>query len=412
MTQAVQNDAKTHTVPQRMGQNEFIALTAMMFATVSFSTDAMLPAFSEIAQQLTPQAPNRAQLILTTFILGMGIGTFVSGPLSDRFGRKSVMTWGAMLYCASAAVAWMSHSLELLLIARVCQGLGASGPRVVMLAVLRDLYSGRNMARIMSFAMMIFTLFPAIAPLLGEFIMDLSTWRSIFLAFILFSFISWAWMMLRLNESLPQERRRPFRLSAYRDGILELLSHPTVRVTVLVQSLVFGTMFSMLSLVQPVFAETFHHGDSFAIWFGVVAILSGSASLLNAKIVMVLGMRRVVTVMLSLQVVFSAIMVTVVFIQPAQELYFAIFVIWMTTVFFQAGLTIGNLNAVAMEPMGHMAGMAASMIGGIATVISLVLAVPVGQLFQGTPMPLAVAIFLKSLLAVLLMRYLARIEQA
>ena len=183
-----------------MSKAEFIALIAMMFATIAFSIDAMLPALPNIGAELSPEDVNRAQLILTSFVFGMGLGTFVTGPLSDAFGRKPVIVAGAALYILSAGVAWVSNSLELLLISRVTMGLGAAGPRVVALAIVRDLYSGREMARLMSIAMMIFTLVPAFAPMLGAGIIHFAGWRGIFAAFVIFAMIVVLWMSLRLPE--------------------------------------------------------------------------------------------------------------------------------------------------------------------------------------------------------------------
>ena len=164
----------------QMGRAEFIALIAMMFATIAFSTDAMLPALPQIAADLAPDTPERVPLILTSFILGLGLGTFVTGPLSDAFGRKNVVYGGAALYILGTLVAWASQSLEIMLAARVVQGLGAAGPRVVSLAIIRDLFAGRQMAKIMSFVMMIFVIVPALAPALGAVIIGFTDWRGIF----------------------------------------------------------------------------------------------------------------------------------------------------------------------------------------------------------------------------------------
>ena len=171
---------------KRLSRTEFIALMGTIFATVAFSIDAMLPALPEIAAELSPQDANRAQLILTSFVLGMGLGTLVVGPLSDALGRKRVILMGAALYLIGAALAFVAPSLEMILLARVIQGLGASGPRVVSLAMIRDLYSGRAMAQIVSYAMLIFTIFPAVAPLIGAAIIAGFGWRSIFVAFLVF----------------------------------------------------------------------------------------------------------------------------------------------------------------------------------------------------------------------------------
>ena len=181
---------------------EFVAMMAMMVATVAFSIDSMLPAMPDIAAELVPDNPNRAQLILSAFMVGMGLGTLFSGPLSDTFGRKSIVFLGAALYILGAVLAWTAPTIELIVAARVIQGIGAAGPRVISIAIVRDLYAGREMARLISFIMMVFTIVPALAPLLGTGIIELSSWRGIFVAFLVFAFISTTWFGLRLTEPL------------------------------------------------------------------------------------------------------------------------------------------------------------------------------------------------------------------
>ncbi len=393
-----------------MSRGEFIALIAMMFATIAFSIDSMLPALPEIGADLSPNDVNRAQLILTSFVLGMGIGTFFTGPLSDAFGRKRVMYWGSAIYIAASAVAWVSSSLEVVLAARVIQGLGAAAPRVVGVAIMRDLYSGREMARMMSIAMMIFTIFPAFAPMMGAGIIALVGWRGIFLAFILFSLICVAWMGLRLPEPLALENRRPFRGPLLLAAVKEMLTHPTVRLSIMVQTLCMGTLFTMLTMVQPVYDVIFDRADSFPFWFGAVALVSGSASILNAALVVRVGMRRMVTWSLGIQIILSGAMALVPQFNLSLNALFGVFAVWQCCVFFMAGTTLGNLNAIAMEPMGHIAGMAASVIGAVATVLAAAIAAPVGLLFDGSLLPLSGGICIMSAIGFGLMLHMGRIE--
>ena len=375
---------------RRLSLPEFVALTGMMFATVAFSIDAMLPAMTEIANELSPDAPNRAQLIITSFVLGMGIGTLFTGPLSDSFGRKTVILGGAALYILAAALAWAAPSLELVLLARVLQGLGAAGPRVAALAIVRDLYEGRRMAQVMSFAMLVFTLVPAIAPLIGAGIIWLSDWRGIFIAFILFALIVNTWLALRQPETLAPENRRPFRVATIADGVREVISNRQVMLTIAALSLAFAVLFTTLSTTQQVFDQSFDRAASFPYWFAIIALLSGLGSLLNARIVIRLGMRRVVRLTFTAQLVFSAAMALLTLTGALPETaFFALYIIWTTTIFFMAGLTVGNLNALGMEPLGHLAGLAASIIGSLGTVAAVVLAIPIGLAFDGTPLPLA-----------------------
>lgn len=401
-------------MPSAIPRTEFVALMAMLAATVALSIDAMLPALPQIAAELSPDDVNKVQLIVTSFVLGMGLGTFFSGPLSDTFGRKPVMLCGSAVYIVSAFIASRAESLEVLLIARVCQGLGASGPRVVAMAVIRDLYAGRGMAQIVSFVMIVFSLVPAIAPMLGAVVIEIWSWRAVFFGFIGFSAISAIWLALRLPETHAPERRRPFRFHALRSAVVEMFEHPVVRISIVVQSLCFGMLFAILSSVQQVFDITFGRGDTFPLWFGAVAIVSASSGFVNARLVMRLGMMYLVRAMLSVQVVLSAAMILVAVAAAyghiSNDIYFGTFVVWQISLFFQAGMTIGNLNAIAQEPMGHIAGMAASVISSVATVLGVVLAAPVGLLFDGTPLPMSIGIFLQAVAAVILMHVMHRVD--
>lgn len=390
------------TAERRLRQGEFVALMAMLAATVAFSIDAMLPALPEIGAELSPQDINRAQLIITSFILGMGAGTFVTGPLSDRFGRKPVMIWGALVYSAAAAMAWAAPTLEVMLAARVLQGLGAAGPRVVAMAMIRDLYGGRDMARIMSFVMLIFALVPALAPTMGYYVIQSMGWRAIFIAFMVFSIISVLWLGLRQPETLPRESRGSLSVTALASATREMFSYPATRLSVVIQTLTFGMLFTVLSSTQQVFDQTFGHGDTFHLWFGAIAICSASASLLNARLVMRVGMRAIIKAMYTAQIALSVVMVLITLSGAPPWIGFAAYVLWTFGNFFQAGLTIGNLNALAMEPVGHIAGVAASLIAAISTVGAVILAAPVGLAFDGTPLPMAVGVLVFASCALLL----------
>ncbi len=399
---------KRHLSELPMGRAEFVALMAMMFATIAFSIDALLPALPGISTDLTPFEPTRAPLILTFFVLGMGIGTFFSGPLSDAFGRRAVMFWGAGLYISAAFAGWLSQSLEVLLMARVIQGIGASGPRVVCIAIIRDLFAGREMARILSIVMVTFTIIPALAPALGVLIIEMSGWRSIFLAFVVFSLISALWLGFRLPETLPAENRRPLRLPLIIDAMRQMFEHPIVRLSIFVQTLSLAMLFSLLVLIQPTYQYVFDRLESFPYWFGAIALSSALSSFLNAMLVIRFGMRRLVTIALLMQITLSGVVLLGYGHISAQG--FGIFAFWQAFVFFQAGLTIGNLNAIAMEPMGHIAGMAASVIGAVSTMFAAIIASPVGQLFDGTIRPLVGTVFVLACLGFMLMLHMGRLE--
>jgi DHA1 family bicyclomycin/chloramphenicol resistance-like MFS transporter len=394
---------------RRLSQTEFIALLAMLFATIAFSIDSMLPALPQIASELTPDNVNAAQLIVTSFVLGLGLGTFFAGPISDAVGRKPVIICGAVLYVVGAAAAWAAPTLEWLLAARVVQGLGISAPRIVSMAMVRDLYSGREMARVVSFAMMVFMLVPAVAPALGAVIIGAFGWRALFLAFVILAATGCLWLGLRQPETLLPANRRPLRLAALAEAAREALSYRVIVVSIGCQAVILAGLFATLSSTQQIFDVTFGLADSFPLWFALIAVLAGSANLINARLVVRLGMRWLITRALAAQVVLSVVSA----VAMAADLWppglvFPAYMVWTIGVFFMTGLTMGNLNALALEPVGHIAGMAASLVGALSTVIAVALAVPIGLAFDGTPVPLMTGVSALSAAGWLLMRGLPR----
>lgn len=394
---------------QRLSQVEFIALIAMLFANIAFSIDSMMPALPAIARDLALADPNTAQLVLTSFVLGMGIGTLFVGPLSDSFGRKPVILVGTALFIMAAMAAYFAPTIESMLAARVVQGLGAAAPRIVTLAVVRDLYKGREMARVVSFAMMIFTLVPAVAPLIGSGIIALLGWREIFLSFVVFILIAVIWFILRQPETLPPAARKPMQLRPLKQAFTEVMRNRVVLTSVAVQTLVFACLFGTISSTQQVFDTSFGRGDSFPLWFALIAVLSGSASFLNAAVVVRLGMRLLVTWTLAavavVSVVFWGLSISGLL---GQQALFAAYVIWNISIFMMAGMTLGNLNAMALEPMGHIAGMAASVTGAISTILGVAIAAQIGLSFDGTPTPLALAVVVLTAAGYILMKSLPR----
>ena len=382
---------------------ELIAIIAMMAATVAFATDAMLPAFPDISADLSPNDPNRAQLVIASFMVGLGVGTLFAGPLCDAFGRQAITIAGTVIIIFFAIVSALTQSLEVLLVARFLQGMGSAGPRVASMAIVRDLFRGREMARILSFVILVFTLAPVFAPSIGWLLTQGFGWRSIFASFAVFSIISTGWLMLRLPETLPHKERRSLRARELADGLLEVFSNRQVMLAIGCQSLVFAVLMSTLLSSQQVFDKVFDRGAGFPLWFALMAALAAGASVMNAAIVVRVGMRKVVRMALLVHSSFTGMFLIAMIagVLPASWL-FPVGFLWCTSVFQLAGFALGNINAIAMEPMGHMAGLAASIITSVATIASIVIAAPVGQAFDGTLVPLTSATFVLTALALLL----------
>lgn len=368
---------------------EFVALLALLFSTVAFSTDAMLPLMLEMGRELAPQDPARIQLVITVFLAGLGLGTLLAGPLSDARGRKPVILGGIALYMAAAALAAQAQSLEVLLAARFLQGLGAAGPRVVAQAMVRDRYAGAVMARVMSFAMALSVLVPAVAPLAGALIGGAFGWRAIFWSFLVFGLVSALWLGLRQPETLPPALRRPLALAPLWAALSEVLGHARVRLYLAALTFAFAAMFTWISTVALIFGETYGRAAEFPFWFALVALLAAPAALLNARLVGRLGMARLVRAGLAAQLLAALAMAAALWAGVAG---FWAFLAFMIVQFFSVASIFGNLNALALEPLGHVAGMAASVMSGVSTIAAALIATPIARAFDGTPLPLALGV--------------------
>lgn len=384
-------------------RGEFIALMAMMMATNAFSIDAMLPALTEMGEQLSPDAPVRIQLVVLIFMIGMGFGVFFTGPLSDSFGRRKIMIISGGIYMIGAFLAWMAPSLELLLAARFIQGIGASGARVISMAMVRDRFSGRAMAQVTSMIITVFMLVPAIAPSIGAGIIWIGDWRAIFFSFLVFSMAVQTWFIFRQPETLPVENRRPVRLPMMAHAIKEIASISMVRRTVLALSCMFGMMMTTISSTEMVYEQTMGRGEQFPLWFGGAAIFALIAPIINSRIVVRFGMHRISTIVVTGQVLSSGVYLLALETGLIQADAVIWYFLWQVTVFMTISMTMGNLNALVMEPLGHVAGLGASFVAAISTLIGAVIAIPAAAAFDGTQIPLVMSVFAFTIFARLML---------
>ena len=366
---------------------EFVVIISLMMSLTALSTDAMLPALPDIGMDLGVLENNDRQLVVSMMFLGLGIGQLFFGPLSDKTGRKPAVFWGYGVYILGALLAAFAPSFFLLLTGRFLQGIGSSAPRAVTMAIARDRYEGRRMAQVMSFAMTVFILVPMIAPSLGQAVLIFSNWRGIFISFVVIAGITLAWFLLRMPETLADEDVSPFNLGRIWSGFLVIVKNRTSLGYTVSAGLVGGAFLGYLNSAQQIFQEQYGLGDKFPVIFAVISLSIGVAAFLNARLVMRWGMRFLVKwsmiVIIGLAVVGMAVALS---FDGHPPLVFLLGYIILT--FFCVGILFGNQNALAMEPLGHLAGIGAAVVGSAGTLIQMVFGTIIGQQYNGTVIPL------------------------
>ncbi len=377
-----------------MGFPEFVAVIASIMALNPLAMDMMLPALPNIASAFHITIANEPQAVLSTFLIGFGVGQFIMGPLSDRFGRRAVLIDGMALYCIASIVAIMASSFETLLLARVLQGLGTSATRVIATSIVRDCYAGRRMASVMSLAMMVFIAVPVIAPSLGQAVMLLTQWRGIFIVLMLYGALALIWSALRMPETLPVSERKSL---AIRDVLGAFRQTVTNRQTLgyaLAAGGVQGSLFAFVFSSQQVFTEIYGLGRYFPLAFAAIAIGVAVAGFLNARFVGRLGMRVISHGALLGFVAVAGIMLLAV---KMHMLPLPLFVALAALMMFAFGLMFANFTSLAMEPQGHIAGTASSLYGSITTLLGIGIGIKIGQDYDGTLLPFATGFFLCTL---------------
>lgn len=394
-----------------LSQLEFVVLLSLITALTALSIDAMLPALTEIGVALDVGNPNDTQLIVTVFFLGMVFGELPFGPLSDAIGRKAAILIGMVIFSVGAVIAAAASSMEVMLIGRLIQGFGASGPKIASRALIRDQYRGDAMARIMSIIYMVFILIPMLAPAMGQAVLAVAGWRMIFAFFVAFAVIGGVWLSVRQPETLPPERRIPIRLPTLARNAALIVRHPGVMGYTVAVGLIFGAFLLYLSTSEALFRDLYGIEDLFPLYFAILAFGFGLASFLNSKLVMRLGMYRLSVAALVAMIVCGAVFFAVSWgyagVPP-----FPVFMVAFSALFFSAGLLFGNLNALAMQVLGRVAGIGASVVSSLSSLIAFVVAFAIGRFYDGTALPLIAAFTLTGLAALGLSRFARRAATA
>jgi DHA1 family bicyclomycin/chloramphenicol resistance-like MFS transporter len=395
------------TQTRRLPSVEFILLVALLNAMTAMSIDTMLPAIGTIATELRAADSNSRQYIVTAFFAGMALGTLVYGPGSDAIGRKPAIGVGLVFFAVGSLICLFAVNFPMLIIGRLVQGFGASAPRIVSIAMVRDGQAGAAMARVMSLVMMVFMLVPMLAPSIGQLVLAVSSWRMIFLGFLITGLIAGLWLWLRQEETLPPEKRLSLSPTALLAAAGEVLRHPVAMGYTFASGLVFGSFIIYLGTSQQIFAEQYGQGAYFALWFALFAAGIAMAMLVNARLVMRYGMRRLSGLALRGLVALSSAFLVYCLLAGGHPPLWALAAFLLIS-FFCSGLLFGNFNAIAMEPMGRIAGMAAAISGSLSSLIAILTGGVIGQMYDGTVIPLVAGFAVLGLLALLVTKWADR----
>ncbi len=385
-----------------MGFVQFVCLIAALMALGALGIDSMLPNLPAIAGALGVTDENRRQLIITCYLLGFGSAQIIYGSLADRFGRRPVLLCGLGLYVIFSLIAALSRSFELLLAARVLQGIGAAATRVLPVSIVRDCYSGRDMARVMSLSSTVFMAVPVLAPTFGQAVVMVAPWPWIFGALAFFGVVVLTWAALKLPETLHPEDRAPIQPARILRAARITLSSREALGYCLAQTLVFGGLLGFINSSQQVFADAFKAANLFPLVFAIAASFIAIASLLNARLVVRLGMRALSHTALLAYIALAAIHSLVAISGHENLVEFAAL---QALTMFTFGLMSGNFNAMAMDSMGHIAGAAASIQGFITMIGASLIGFAIGQQFHGTVTPVPVGYLVCGLCALAAVLY-------
>ncbi|MDF2367574.1 multidrug effflux MFS transporter [Sneathiella sp.] len=372
---------------KKLGFAEQIILLALMISMVALSIDVMLPALFDISHDLHADDPNDRQYVVAAVFLGLAIGQLFYGPISDSTGRKTAIYFGFGLFLIGCLLSIFAPNFTIMLIGRLLQGLGVASPRIVSLALIRDQYEGREMARFVSLVMTVFILVPVLAPALGQFILFFAEWRMIFVVLFALGLATLIWFGLRQEETLPVEKRAPLSLKRIWRAVKEVIYTRAAFGFTMVGGFIFSAFLGYLTMSQQIFQDQYDVGEMFAVYFGVLALALGAASFMNARLVMRFGMRKLSYHALVVLTILSILFMVYAYMCDGHPPLWTLVSFFMV-IFFCIGILFGNFNAMAMEPLGHIAGVAAAVIGSITTFVSMGIGTVIAQLYDGTVFPL------------------------
>ncbi len=393
-------DSSTTTSAARlrgMGKAEFIAMMAMLMAINALAIDIMLPGLQQIGASLGVASENHRQYVISAYLMGFAVSQLFYGPISDRFGRRVPMFVGLVVYIASALACVFVPTFTSLLLFRLLQGIGSAATRVITISIVRDVYGGRSMAEVMSLIMMVFMIVPVIAPGTGQTVMLFGNWHLIFIFMAAIASAVLVWVYLRLPETLDPADVRPFTLKSVLQGFRIVLTNRVALCYTLANSFIFGALFGFINSAQQIYVGIYDLGVWFPVAFSAVAVTMAVSSFLNSRLVGRFGMRRLShgALLSFLAVNGFWLLLTILGPNPTP---FPIYLLLFALAMFQFGWIGSNFNALAMEPLGHVAGTASSVLGFMSTAGGGVVGAVIGQAFNGTTLPLVAGFFVLSLI--------------
>ena len=386
--------------PNNKLQFEFIALMASLMSIVALSIDALLPALPEIGNYLSVTNPNDNQLLITMIFLGLGFGQLIFGPLSDSFGRKPIVFIGFIVFIIATIICVTTKSFEMMILGRVLQGIGLSSPRSLTLSMIRDSYSGDYMAKVISIVVMFFILVPVIAPALGQFLLNLFNWESIFYMNLIFGILIMLWFWKRQPETLAIENRIKFSSHLFIDGTKEFFKYKDAIAFTLVSGFITGSIMVYLSTSQQIFQEQYKLADMFPYIFASLAISVGLATYFNSRFVVKYGMFRIAYIA---SIAYATISILyVILFWSGENPSIIVLLTFFALQFFAVGFMFGNLRALAMQPLGHIAGIGAAINGFISTVMAVPIANYIGSFVSTSVLPLFIGFSIFGVLSFLI----------
>ncbi|TDI78768.1 MAG: Bcr/CflA family efflux MFS transporter [Bacteroidetes bacterium] len=391
---------------RQTSQFEFVALMAALMSVAALAIDALLPALDIIGIAIGTELLVDNQLLITLIFLGLGIGPLIFGPISDSMGRKPIVYMGFALFILASFICVNAQSLEIMILGRILQGIGLSAPRTISIAMIRDIYSGDYMARIMSFVTVVFLLVPVIAPAMGKFVLDHYNWQGIFYIQVIISLLVALWFWQRQPETLAIENRIPFSHALVMNGFKEVLSHKRTMGFTVISGFVVGSFLVYLSSAQQIFQFQYGLKDEFPYIFAGLAISLGLAIFLNGILVLRYGMAKLIT--WALLVFFIVSVLYIVLFYNSANPTIEVLLLFFGLQFFAIGFLFGNLRALAMESMGHIAGIAAAVTGFLSTIMAVPISTLIGRYISDTALPLFIGFLICSSLSLLTIRYLKK----